>query len=238
MINGKKVLGIIPARGGSKGLPGKNIKELLGKPLIAWSIEAGKQSAHIDALIVSTDDEKIAEVSRKFGAEVPFLRPPEFASDTATSVDVIAHAVDFMQARGEHFDMIVLLEPTSPLREAQDIDAALELMADGSASAVVSVCEAESTHPAFMFRMESGGHIKTMQSTGFKVLRRQELDPAFFLDGSVYVSDIQTLLSQKTFCHDGTKGLTVPKWKAPEIDDIVDFLVVEAILKHRRENQE
>lgn len=238
MINGKKVIGIVPARGGSKGLPGKNIKELLGKPLIAWSIEAGRDSTYIDTLLVTTDDERIALIAKEFGAEVPFLRPAELANDSATSVDVVAHAIDFMQSRGEHFDIVVLLEPTSPLREPQDIDKALELMADGVATSVVSICEAESTHPAFMFRMESQGLIQSMQSDGFKVLRRQELEPAFFLDGSVYASDIGTLLARKTFCHERTKGLKLPKWKSPEIDDIVDFMLVEAILKHRSENQD
>ncbi|CEO88250.1 acylneuraminate cytidylyltransferase family protein [Syntrophaceticus schinkii] len=123
MYKGKKILGLIPARGGSKGLPGKNIKPLCGKPLIAWAIEQGLASKYLDKVIVSTDDEEIAKVSRSFGAEVPFMRPGELATDAAKTIDVVVHALEFLKQRGGlEFDYLALLEPTSPLRKNGDID--------------------------------------------------------------------------------------------------------------------
>ena len=127
MINGKTVIAIIPARGASKGLPGKNIKPLCGKPLIAWSIEAGLGSQYIDEVMVTTDSEKIAGIAREFGATVPFIRPAELASDTATSVDVIRHVLNFYEIKlYKNFEYTVVLEPTSPLRVKEDIDNDIE----------------------------------------------------------------------------------------------------------------
>ena len=127
MINNKRVVAIIPARGGSKRLPRKNVLPLAGKPLIVWSIEAALASVYIDKTIVSTDDAEIAEISRIAGASVPFMRPPELASDTATSADVVMHALDYLDSQNDHYYYSVLLQPTSPLRTNTDIDAALEL---------------------------------------------------------------------------------------------------------------
>jgi CMP-N,N'-diacetyllegionaminic acid synthase len=127
IIKNKKIIAIIPARGGSKGLPGKNIKRLAGKPLIAWTIEQAKKSGWIDKLIVDTDDEKIAEIARKYGAEVPFLRPKELAQDKSSIYDVIFHALDWFKKIGLDFDSVALLEPTSPLRKDDDIDNAVRL---------------------------------------------------------------------------------------------------------------
>jgi len=122
MYKGKKILALIPARGGSKGLPGKNIKPLLGKPLIAWTIEQAKASKYVDRVVVSTDDDEIAEVAIRYGAEVPFLRPKELARDDSPTIDAILHALDFFSDKGERFDLLALLEPTSPLRDSEDID--------------------------------------------------------------------------------------------------------------------
>ncbi|MEC5396313.1 acylneuraminate cytidylyltransferase family protein [Uliginosibacterium sp. H1] len=232
MIDGLRVLGLITARGGSKGLPGKNIRMLRGKPLLAWTADVAKASVYLDALVLSTDSEEIAEVGRRHGVSVPFLRPPELASDTATSVDVVEHALQFLAEQGQRFDLIALLEPTSPLRETKDIDSALALMRDSRADSVVSVCSAESIHPAFMFGMSDRGLLHSTQPGGFKVLRRQELEPLFFLEGTMYASRIDTLLADRTFCQANTAGYEVPKWKSPEIDDIVDFLHVESIMTH------
>lgn len=233
MLDGQKVLGLITARGGSKGLPGKNIRPLRGKPLIAWSIEAAKSCTSLDALVVSTDSEEIAAVARHYGAEAPFLRPSELAGDTATSVDVIEHAINFLRERGEEYGYVVLIEPTSPLREPHDIDLALRQMSEAGADSVVSVGLADTVHPAFMFRKGAAQRLELFQGGAFRVLRRQELEPVFFLEGTVYASRVASLLAQRTFCQTNTVGYEVPKWKVPEIDDIVDFLHVEAIMKHR-----
>lgn len=233
MIGSKRVLAIVPARGGSKGLPGKNVRDLHGKPLIAWSIDAGRASRYVDELVVSTDSEEIAAVAAKFGAPPPFMRPPELATDTAGSVDVIEHVVNELAGRGRAFDYIVLLEPTSPLREIRDIDDALELFVRRDAEALVSVCRAEVTHPSFMFRVDSSERLTPFLEGGFKPLRRQELTPVFYLEGTVYIAQIASLLRRRTFCHEGTVAYEVPKWKAPEIDDLTDLLFVESIMKNK-----
>ena len=233
MIDGKRVLGLITARGGSKGLPGKNIRPLCGKPLIAWTIEAGERASAIDDLVLSTDSEEIVEVARRHGAEVPFLRPAELASDTASSIDVVMHALDWLRAKGREYDLLVLLEPTSPLREAADIDAALRQMLDAGAVAIAGVCRADTVHPAFMFRRGRGERLEPFMQKSAESLRRQDVEPLFFLEGSVYASTIPAFRERRGFYHGDTLGYEVPKWKAPEIDDIVDFMFVEAIMKHR-----
>ena len=235
MKNNWKVLCLVTARGGSKGLPGKNIRPLLGKPLIAWSIDAGLRAPSADALVVSTDDEGIAQAARAARARGPFMRPTELAGDTASSIDVVLHAIDWLAAAGEHYDVVVLLEPTSPLRESADIEAALELMAGQHACAVVSVCRAESVHPAFMYRRDADGRLQPFlerQPTG---LRRQEIEPLYFLEGTVYASRIDVLRVRRSFYHEDTVGYEVPRWKSLEIDELDDFLMVEALLKHKEE---
>lgn len=238
MINGKGVIAIIPARGGSKGLPGKNIKELCGKPLIAWSIEAGRDSQYIDEVMVTTDSEEIAHIARKFGASVPFIRPAELASDTATSFDVIKHTLDFYENElHKKFDYVVLLEPTSPLRETGDIDASIEqLLSNSQASAVVGICKTESQNPAFLVKKNDSNFLVGYENLDMRVLRRQEISDVYFFEGSVYVSDTDTLLARKTFYHEHTLGFEVPKWKALEIDDLDDFIMVEALMKYKGKN--
>ncbi|GFE58479.1 cytidylyltransferase domain-containing protein [Geobacter sp. AOG1] len=233
MINRKRVLAVIPARGGSKGLPGKNIKELCGKPLIAWSIEAGRESRYIDRLVVSTDSDEIANIARSYGAEVPFKRPEYLATDTATTFAVLQHALEYYQySRQEVFDYLVLLEPTSPLREISDIEKALEKIENNpSADSIVSIARVESCHPAFMIRMDKQNELISGFHYELKYLRRQDIEELFFLEGSIYVSKVPELLEQGTFYHQRTSGYVVPKWKSLEIDDMDDFIMVEALMK-------
>lgn len=235
MYQGKTFLAIIPARGGSKGLPGKNIMELCGKPLIAWSIEAGLTSKYIDEVMVTTDSEEIACVAREFGASIPFIRPADLASDTATSFDAIKHAVNFYDNEvHKKFDYIVLLEPTSPLREKGDIDMAIEqLFSNPQATAVVGICKTESQNPAFLVKKNDSSFLVGYENRDMKVLRRQEISDVYFFEGSVYVSHTDTLLFRKTFYHEGTLGYEVPKWKSLEIDDMDDFIMVEALMKYK-----
>ncbi len=233
MIRDRRVLGLIPARGGSKGLPGKNTRDLCGKPLIAWSIDAARGSKYLDEVVVSTDSEEIATVAARHGAKPPFLRPAELATDQAASIDVVAHALEHYRGRGVSFDYLALIEPTSPLREAADIDAALEQLIDSGAESIVSVCLAEATHPAFMFRKGAGGKLDPFMGPGFKALRRQDLEPLYFLEGTIYISAVESLLKRRSFYHEATVGFEVPKWKSPEVDDIVDLLWVEAIMRNR-----
>ena len=229
-----KVLALLTARGGSKGLPGKNIRPLCGRPLIQWSIDTALACDEIDAVVVSTDDEQIAAVATAAGAEVPFLRPPALAGDTASSIDVVIHALDFLERNGRVFDIVLLLEPTSPLREVADIHVALRRMVDTGAAAIVSVCRAESTHPAFMFRVTAEGRLEPFLSASPTGVRRQEIESLFYLDGTLYASTVESLRTRRSFYHDDTLAYEVSKWKALEIDDIDDFEMVEAIAMYKR----
>ena len=227
------MLGLVVARGGSKGLPGKNVRDLCGKPLIVWTIDAARASRCLDAVVVSTDDKAIAELASRHGAEAPFIRPPALASDTASSVDVVEHAIDFLAAAGRTFDIVVLLEPTSPLREPGDIDGAVSRLVKSGAGSIVSVCRTEATHPAFMYRLGAGAHLTPFLDRQPNGLRRQELEPVYFLEGTIYASRVNVLKERRSFYHDDTIAYEVPKWKSIEIDDLEDFLMVEAIVKHK-----
>lgn len=236
MYKDKTFLAIIPARGGSKGLPGKNITPLCGKPLIVWSIEAGLKSQYIDEVMVTTDSEEIASVARKSGASVPFLRPSELASDTATSFDVIRHAINYYENElQKKFDYIVLLEPTSPLRDEKDIDMSIEqLLSVRQASAIVGVCKTTSQNPAFLVKKNDNNFLVGYENQDMRVLRRQEIGDVYFFEGSIYISKTDALLTKKTFYHESTLGYEVPKWKSLEIDDLDDIIMVEALMKFKR----
>lgn len=234
MINNKKILGLVTARAGSKGLPGKNLRVMSGKPLIALTIEQGLSSSYIDKIIVSTDAIEIAEVARKYKAEVPFLRPTEYSTDSATSFEVIQHAIEWLENNGQTFDMVVLLEPTSPLREVSDIDGAIELCDRlGDESSVVSVVAAENCHPAFLFKME-GRNLRSMLDDAPNGLRRQDLQESYYyLEGSVYVSPVSLLREKKGFYHEYTAPWMVERYKAIEIDELSDFIMAEALMTAR-----
>jgi N-acylneuraminate cytidylyltransferase/CMP-N,N'-diacetyllegionaminic acid synthase len=231
MIGGKRIICIVPARAGSKGLPGKNIRPLAGKPLLAWPIVAAKGSAYVDRVIISTDSQQFADIAVEHGADCPFLRPAELASDTAPSIDFILHALDMLEAAGEAYDILLLLEPTSPLTEAADVDAALEQLAVSDAEAIVGVSAMETQHPAFSVLRDEAGFIRPAQSADFANLpRRQDLAPVFALDGSLYASTIEALRRERGFCHRTTLGYVTERHKAFEVDDLVDFICIEAIL--------
>lgn len=233
MINGKNIIAIIPARGGSKGLPGKNIKELCGKPLIAWSIESGLGSKYIDEVMVTTDSEEIAGVARDFGASVPFIRPPVLASDTATSFDAIKHAINFYEKElHKIFDYIVLLEPTSPLREKGDIDGMLEkiISMQERFDAIVSLGEVHE-HPSIMKKL-MGDEIEPYCKELVMVTRRQENAIAYFPYGVAYIVKTKTLLEEKSFYPNRTTYQMIKRYQCYEIDDIYDFLAIENIMKY------
>lgn len=232
MINGKSVIAIIPARGGSKGLPGKNIKELCGKPLIAWSIEAGLGSKYIDEVMVTTDSEEIARIARDFGASVPFMRPTELASDKATSFDAVKHAIDFYENElHKKFDYIVLLEPTSPLREKGDIDEMLEkiISMEDQFDAIVSLGEVHE-HPSIMKKIV-GNVIEPYCSGLVMAPRRQDSEVAYFPYGVAYIVKTKTLLEEKSFYPHRTTHQIIKRYQCYEIDDIYDFLAIENIMK-------
>jgi len=232
MIDGRRILAIVPARRGSKGLPLKNIRPLKGLPLLAWPIKAGRDAELVDRVIVSTDDQEFADIAVAHGADAPFLRPAEYASDTSPSIEFILHAVDTLAEAGETYDYVVLLEPTSPLTDGADVDAAIrQLVAAGAgADSIVGVTRLETTHPAFAVRMAGDGGITPYASETFGQLpRRQDLEPLFCLDGSLYISTVEALRRERGFCHARSLGYETVRWKAHEVDDIVDFICIEAI---------
>ena len=232
MIDGKKVIAIVPARQGSKGLAKKNIIDFLGKPLLVWSIEAALQSNYVDRIIVSTDSTEIAGVGETFGADIPFIRPSYLSQDNSTSVDVICHAIEFMSEKlDENFDFVILLEPTSPLRTSEDVDSALEkFIGNPDARSLVSVGESESQHNTLQFNITESEFISVEPSSKkFVHMRRQDLARSYFLDGSIYLSYIHTLFEFASFVHGKTLTLSLPKWKNIEIDDEYDYVMALAL---------
>jgi N-acylneuraminate cytidylyltransferase/CMP-N,N'-diacetyllegionaminic acid synthase len=232
MIQGKQVLAIIPARSGSKGLPNKNILDFLGKPLLAWSVEASIKSKYIDKTIISTDSKLFAEIGKKFGAEVPFMRPESISNDFATSVEVVEHTIKFMKMELDYVcEILVLLEPTSPLRTATDVDRALEkLVSNPDAHSLVSVGRVESQFPDFQFKETDNGFLTTLkENSDFSSVRRQEIAEHYFLDGSLYMAYIDQLLKNRSFVSNKTIGFLLPKWKNIEIDDEYDYEMALAL---------
>jgi CMP-N-acetylneuraminic acid synthetase len=233
MINGKTVIAIIPARGGSKGLPRKNILPLCGRPLIAWSIDTAAKSRHLDLVLVSTDSPEIAEVAKRYRATVPFLRPAELATDQATSYDVIRHALDYCRtAQDREFDYVVLLEPTSPLREEDDVDRMLESLDEhaGEFDAIVSVGEV-SLHPSIMKR-RVGDRLEPYWAGLAQSTRRQDNGPAYFPFGVAYIAKTKTLLAENTFYPRRCTSFLIKRYQHYEIDDIYDWLCVESVMRH------
>ena len=229
-----RVLALIPARGGSKGLPRKNVLPVAGRALIAWTIEQALSATSVDAVVVSTDSQEIADVALDCGAEVPFLRPAHLALDTSPSIDAVLHALDMLAANGREFDMLALLEPTSPLRAAGDIDRAIELLlTNPEADAVVSVGEVHTEHPSIVKRIE-GGRLVAYVSEEVKATRRQDLDKAYFPYGVVYLSKVESLRATRSFYPGETIPMFIERWQNYEIDDFYDLLCVDAILEFRQ----
>ena len=234
MIKGKSILCVIPARAGSKGLPGKNIKELCGKPLVAWPIEAAKKSSSIDKIVVSTDSQDIARIAKSFGASVPFIRPGKLTQDTSTTFSVIEHAIGFFKKQNTKFDYIVCLEPTSPLTAGSDVDVALNMLEKNRkiADSIVGVSRVENAHPVFDARINDQGLISPYQGDEFKFYHRQDIEELYYFEGSLYISDTNVLLKEKSFYHNRTLPYKVPRWKALEIDEMVDFICADAIINN------
>ena len=189
MIDNKKVLAIIPARGGSKGIPKKNIKAVSGKPMINYTIEAAKGCQYIDKVIVSTDDEEIAEVSMKAGAIVPFLRPDELATDEAKTIDVVMHAIEFYERKAERYDIIVLLQPTSPLRNSEDIQKALEYYIRKGEKSLVSVSEV-TENPVLMRQFGENTELTKLVDEDSTV-RRQYMKKYYKVNGAIYINSMK-----------------------------------------------
>jgi N-acylneuraminate cytidylyltransferase len=226
MINNRRLLGIIPARGGSKGLPRKNLREVKGKPLIAWAIEQGQKSAYIDRLILSSEDEEIIRVARVHGCDVPFRRPAELAQDSTPGIDPVLHALTEVPG----YDYVVLLQPTSPLRTTQDIDGCIEMCVRTSSPACVSVTKCQQ-HPFLMYYADAAGRLKPVLSEASGFYRRQDYPHVFLLNGAVYIAETGWLLKNKSFVADSTLGYEMPPERSVDIDSEADLRTVSGIVK-------
>ncbi|MFF5996799.1 acylneuraminate cytidylyltransferase family protein [Lysinibacillus sp. KU-BSD001] len=220
-----RFLAVIPARGGSKGVPRKNIKLLAEKPLIAWTIEAAKKSKYITTTIVSTDDEEIYAVAKEYGAEVPFMRPAHLAADDTPGVAPILHAIE--QCPG--YDYVVVLQPTSPLRTTEDIDGAIEKILENELAFCVSVVEATQS-PYWMYTFKEHGVMQPLIDTPL-VVRRQDLPKAYILNGAIYVAKVEELKKTKNFLTPTTIAYEMPEERSFDIDVERDFFVCEWMMK-------
>jgi N-acylneuraminate cytidylyltransferase len=219
VIGERKVLALIPARGGSQRLPGKNILSVCGRPLLAWSIDAARGSRCIDRVVLSSEDEAIIAAARACGCEVPFRRPDVLASDTASTTDVVLHALDALPG----YDVVVLLQPTSPLRTASDIDAACEKFATSSAPACVSVSRVEQ-NPYWMYRLGDDDALLPIIEPS-EAARRQDLPDVYMLNGAVYIAATAWLRQTRTFLTRDTVAHVMPVDRALDIDTAADLEV-------------
>jgi CMP-N,N'-diacetyllegionaminic acid synthase len=226
-----RVLGVITARGGSKGIPGKNLVPLLGKPLLAYTVEAASDAKELDRVILSTEDEEIAGFGRSLGVDVPFRRPAELATDQARHTEVLQHAVRSLDQEGDRYDAVLTLQPTSPLRTAADIDGAIALMRERAADAVISLVEACGVHPHKMKTLSSKGHVVDPPfASGKSHVPRQELPPFYVPDGSIYLTRVQLLMGENAILGGITLPWFVPVERWANIDHPRDLLIAEAML--------
>lgn len=213
-----EVLAVITARGGSKGVPRKNIRSVGDKPLIAWSIESARSSDRIDDILISTDDKEIADVCRDWGCEVPFLRPAEFAKDDSPHYLALQHAVEWYESmKGCEISYLVLLQPTSPFRSSGDIDGCVRLATERDATGVFSVEETH-VHPILTRRLADEGTLENYVTSDLSYLRRQDLPPALFVNGAVWVVKPKEMMKQKTVFVDPALGYIMPSERSWQID--------------------
>ena len=232
MTGAERILALIPARKGSKRLPGKNGREFLGKPLLVWAIEAAQESKYVNQVIVSTDDSQFAKISRDWGAQVPFLRPARLSDDNARTIDVVHHTIQSLKEHGEVFTHVLLLQPTSPLRTTRHIDQAVDLMLRKRADCVVSVTPCSHPHEF------SGVLPDDFQLEGFfsqieKFQRSQDLPRRHFINGAIYLFNIVKALEQNTvFLAKNSYGYEMDALSSIDIDTEQDFRIAEALARH------
>ncbi len=225
MIGAGRVLAVIPARGGSKEVPGKNIRDAGGKPLIAWTIEAARASTRIDRAVFSSDDAEIIRVARQHGADVPFVREARLADDRAPMQDVVLDAL----ARCPGYEWVVLLQPTSPLRTAADIDGAIDRCVAMKAPSCVTVCEARES-PFWMYKLTADARLEPLMGSEAPG-QRQDLPPAYLLNGAVYVARVEWLRRERNFVTAETVAYVMPASRSLDIDTEADFHLLQFLLE-------
>lgn len=225
-MRAEKVLALITARGGSKGLPRKNVMLAGGKPLVAWTVNAALTAKCVSRVVLSSDDDEIMVAAKSAGCDVPFRRPAELASDHASSMDVALHALKELPG----YDYLVLLQPTSPLRTGADIDTAFELLRKHSAPACVSITEVDQS-PHWMYQLKEGNRLASVIAPLPEVTRRQDLPPVYTLNGAIYIAKVDWLLASRSFLGPDTVAYRMPKCKSIDIDDLHDFQRFRQILE-------
>jgi len=224
-------MAVIPARGGSKGLPRKNIRHINGKPLIYYTIKEAQESKFLDRTIVSTDDKEIAEIVISYGVEV-ITRPADLAMDDTPSLPVFRHAIQYLEdVCDTYYNTIVILQPTSPLRTAADIDGAVSKYLQTGCGSVVSVCKTE--HPPHWMYTLKGDILKPVIEGGDKIIRRQDIPEVYRLNGAVYVTHRDNIMKQNRVITDDTRAFIMPEEKSIDIDTELDFKLVELLLKEK-----
>lgn len=233
MYKGKKILAIIPARSGSKGLKDKNIKLLNGKPLIAYTIEAAQKSNIFEDIVVSTDSKQYAQIAMQYGATVPFRRPDSLATDMTSSTEVIIHALEELEKQGKTYDYFMLLQPTSPLRNEMDILKSIDLLLEKNANTIVSVCECEHS-PVFAKQLGSDHRLDGFLSD-IKNSRRQDIEPYYRLNGAIYLSNVTYFNKDRSFYRYNSYAYIMKKINSIDIDDLHDFWITEYLMKQKWE---
>ena len=229
MYLGKKCLALIPARGGSKGVPQKNIRKVAGRPLIAWTIVEAKKSKYIDSLVLSSDDEVISKIAKDWGCDVPFIRPSEFARDETPGIDVVLHALEKLP----EYDYLILLQPTTPLRTVQDIDGCFEFFIKQNANVCVSVSEVSKT-PYWMYTLNEENHMKPILDSNFP--RRQDFPKVYSLNGVLYIADTKWLMEHRAFVTKETFAYKMCSSRSLDIDTEWDMKLCEYILSASQNN--
>ena len=225
-----KVLGVVVARGGSKGIPRKNLKKINGKPLIQYSIEAAQGSKKLTDYIISTDEYEISEFAKLHGANVPFMRPNQLADDVISPLFAVLHAKDFMESQGNRYDAVMMLQPTAPFRKSEDIDGAISLLESTQSDSVISVVDVGSYHPARMKFLDGDRLVDPPFCESYENQRRQELTPMYIRNGAIYLTR-KHILEGKTFKGEDCRAWVMPWQRSVNLDTVEDILYAEWLIK-------
>ncbi len=229
-----RVLGVIPARGGSKGIPGKNIKLLAGKPLLQYTADAASAARRLTHVMLTTDDERIAQVGRACGVDVPFLRPAELSADDTPTLPVVQHAVKWYEAQGTTFDAVCLLQPTTPFRRQEDIDSCIKLLDDTGADAVVTILPVPADYNPHWVYFRVGSELRLSTGEAAPLPRRQDLPPAFHREGSVYVTRRDVLMERNSLYGTRVVGFEIKDRPSVNLDLPEDWIEAERLVQTRQ----
>lgn len=235
MYKDKKILAVIPARGGSKGVPRKNIIEVGGHPLIKYTIDCGKNSKYLDRTVISTEDLLIKRVAEENGGDVPFLRPKELAEDTSKTIDCIVHAVNTLKSMGEEYDYVIILQNTVPLRKSWHVDEAIEMIVDSSERSLVSISEVDE-HPILMRTLNEDKTVKNLLHMN-STMRRQDFPKFYKVDGAIAIQKIDAEFNLETSINDGKLGYVMERKYSTDIDNYLDIKIIEYYLEKEKEEE-